>query len=188
MFNSDRTSVNVIAEFVNEGILRDTFANFASGSVGSTTSADGGPVSHVPSPTQLSQAVVVGSSGPVVLKSKVTPIQTIKSAKKKLAKKVLHKIRFAKVVTPFHGKAKLQVRVNGKAGMVKLRITVKQGKKSHTLRALRARPTRRSRSRTSSFRRRPRRSPSRCSPSRQSSPTGVRWGGPLRRASPASGP
>jgi len=132
VFNSDRTSVNVIAEFVNEGILRDTFANFATGSVGSTTSADGGPVTHVPSPTQLSQAVVVGSSGPVVLKSKVTPIQTIKSAKKKLATKVLHKIRFAKVVTPFHGKAKLQVRVNGKAGMVKLRIVVKQGKKSHT--------------------------------------------------------
>ena len=86
----------------------------------------------MPSPTQLSQAVVVGASGPVVVKSKVTPIQTIKSAKKKLAKKVLHKIRFAKVVTPFHGKAKLQVRVNGKAGMVKLRITIKQGKKSHT--------------------------------------------------------
>jgi hypothetical protein len=132
VFNSDRTSVNVIAEFVNEGILRDTFANFATGTIGGSTSADGGPVSHVPSPTQLSQALVVGTSGPVVLKSKVTPIQTIKSAKKKAAVKVLHKIRFAKVVTPFHGKAKLQVRVNGKAGMVKLRITIKQGKKSHT--------------------------------------------------------
>jgi len=35
-------------------------------------------------------------------------------------------------VTPFHGKAKLQVRVNGKAGMVGLKITFKQGGKTKT--------------------------------------------------------
>jgi hypothetical protein len=130
VFNSDQTSVNVIAEFVNEGILRDTFANFASGSLGASTVADGPPVSHVPSAAQLSSAIVVGSSGPVILKSKVSASQVIKSSKKKAAVKILHKIRFAKVVTPFHGKAQLQVRVNGKAGMVKLRISIKKGTKT----------------------------------------------------------
>ena len=35
-------------------------------------------------------------------------------------------------MTPFHGKAKLQVRVNGKAGMVGLRITIMKGGKTHT--------------------------------------------------------
>ena len=33
---------------------------------------------------------------------------------------------------PFHGKRVLQVRVNGKAGMVGLRITIKLGGKTHT--------------------------------------------------------
>jgi hypothetical protein len=130
VYNSDQTNVNVIAEFVNEGILRDTYANFATGLLGNVTAADGPPVSHVPSPAQISSAVVVSSSGPVVLKSNVSPSQVIKSSKKKAAVKVLHKIRFAKVVTPFHGKAQLQVRVNGKAGMVKLRITLRKGKKT----------------------------------------------------------
>ena len=36
-------------------------------------------------------------------------------------------------MTPFHKKAKLVVRVNGKAGMVELRITImSKGGKSHT--------------------------------------------------------
>ena len=34
-------------------------------------------------------------------------------------------------MTPFHKKAKLVVRVNGKAGMVGLRITIIKGGKSH---------------------------------------------------------
>ena len=53
VYNSDKTSVNVIAEFVNEGILRDTFADFSVPTTipQGTTSADGAPISHVPSPT-----------------------------------------------------------------------------------------------------------------------------------------
>ena len=35
-------------------------------------------------------------------------------------------------MTPFHGKARLLVRVNGKAGMVGLSITIKKGGKAHT--------------------------------------------------------
>ena len=35
-------------------------------------------------------------------------------------------------MTPFHQKAKLLVRVNGKAGMVKLRITILSNGKTHT--------------------------------------------------------
>jgi hypothetical protein len=128
VFNSDQTSVNVIAEFVNEGILRDTFVNFASGTLGALTTVDSPPTSHVPSATQLSAAVVVGASGPVVLKANATPAKVIKSSTKKTAVKYLHKIRFAKVITPFRGKAQLQVRVNGKAGMVRLRVAITKGK------------------------------------------------------------
>ncbi len=65
---------------------------------------------------------MVSASGPVIAAKPA--ITTIKSQQAKQVKKVLHKIRFAKVVTPFHGKAKLQVRVNGKPGLVKLRITI----------------------------------------------------------------
>ncbi len=119
---------------MNEGILRDTFADFGTsslGQTGGTTSADGPPTAHVPTPTTLQQAVVVGASGPV-LKAKPA-ITTIKSKQAKLHKKFLHKIRFAKVVIPFHQKAKLVVRVNGKPGMVGLRITIlKKGGKVHT--------------------------------------------------------
>jgi hypothetical protein len=127
VYNSRKTDVDVIAEFVNEGLLRDTLVNFATATVGQTTSVDGPPSSHVPTPQQLNQAVVVSAAGPVIAAKPA--ITTIKSKQAKQVKKVLHKIRFAKVVTPFHGKAKLQVRVNGKAGMVGLRITiVKNGK------------------------------------------------------------
>ena len=108
VFNSNKTKVDVIAEFVNEGILRDTFADFSAASLGqtpATTSADGPPTAHVPSPTTLQHALVIGASGPVLAAKPA--ITTIKSKQAKLHKKVLHKIRFAKVVTPFHQKAKL---------------------------------------------------------------------------------
>ena len=131
VFNSNKTSVDVIAEFVNEGILRDTFANFGSPTTGNTTSADGPPSSHVPTQSQLTSAVAVTASGPVV--AKTSAIKTIKSKQAKHLKKVLHKIRFAKVVTPFRGHAKLLVRVNGKAGMVGLRITITKNGKTHTV-------------------------------------------------------
>jgi hypothetical protein len=132
VFNSNNTTVNVIAEFVNEGILRDTKANFAltSGVTGSSIAADGPPTSIPPTSGQIKLVGAVGASGPVVVTSKVTAYKTIKSKTIK-AKKLVHKIRFARVVTPFHGKAKLQVRVNGKPGMVKLRIMIRKGSKNH---------------------------------------------------------
>jgi hypothetical protein len=134
VFNSGKTKVDVIAEYVNEGILRDTIADFSVAPLGQTpgaTSADGPPSSHIPSPTTLQQAVAVGASGPVVASASKPVAKTIKSKQAKLLKKFLHKIRFAQVVTPFHKKAKLVVRVNGKAGMVGLRITIIKGGKSH---------------------------------------------------------
>ena len=133
VFNSNKTPVDVIAEYVNEGILRDTIAHFETpptlGQTG-TTSPDGPPSSHVPTPTQLSQAVAVSATGPVLAPKSTTVAKTIKS--KQTKKLVLHKIRYAQVVTPFHQKAKLLVRVNGKAGMVKLRITILSNGKKHT--------------------------------------------------------
>ncbi len=133
VYNSNKTPVDVIAEYVNEGILRDTIVHFETpptlGQTG-TTSPDGPPSSHVPTPTQLSQAVAVGATGPVLATKSTTVAKTIKS--KQTKKLVLHKIRYAQVVTPFHQKAKLLVRVNGKAGMVKLRITILSNGKKHT--------------------------------------------------------
>ena len=71
----------------------------------------------------------------MLLDGKAVKTRVIKSSKK-ATKKVLHKIRFARVVKPFHGKRVLQVRVNGKAGMVALRITIKLGKTTHTYKRL----------------------------------------------------
>jgi hypothetical protein len=134
VYNSNGTEVDVIAEFVNEGILRHTFADFATGSLGGVTSADGPSVAQVPTPAQMKTVVAVGASGPVVQAKTTTPlIKTLKSKQAQKAVKSLRKLRFAKVVTPFKGKAKLQVRVNGKAGNVALKISFKQGKKTVTV-------------------------------------------------------
>ena len=120
-----RRTVDVIAEFVNEGILRDTLVA-SRPRVGQTTIDD----TCRRRTGDLARAVAAAAqpgrrgsaSGPVIAAKPA--ITTIKSQQAKQVKKVLHKIRFAKVVTPFHGKAKLQVRVNGKAGLVKLGITI----------------------------------------------------------------
>ena len=65
----EQDEVDVIAEYVNEGILRDTIAHFETpptlGQTG-TTSADGPPSSHVPSPTQLIAGRRGRRDGPVL--------------------------------------------------------------------------------------------------------------------------
>ena len=114
----------------NEGILRHVDADFATGNLGGVTHADGPPVAQVPTPAQLKTVVAIGATGPVTVKTTTPLIKTLKSKQAKKAVKVLHKLRFAKVVTPFKGKGHLQVRVNGKAGMVALKITFKQGGKT----------------------------------------------------------
>jgi len=131
--NSEGTTVDVLAYWLNEVIYRDIPVNFGAAGAPGQTLADQGPVSHVPTPTQIKAATAVtgGVTGPVLLDGKAVKTRVIKSSKK-AAQKVLHKIRLARVVKPFHGKRVLQVRVNGKAGLVALRITIKLGKKSHT--------------------------------------------------------
>jgi hypothetical protein len=134
VLNSEGTTVDVLTEWMNEIVFRDIRVNFgaAAGAPGQTL-ADSGPVSNIPSPTQIKAATAAsgGVVGPVLLEGKAVKTKVIKSSKN-ATKKVLHKIRIARVVKPFHGKRVLQVRVNGKAGMVALRITIKLGKKSHT--------------------------------------------------------
>jgi len=134
IYNSNGTSVDVIAEFVNEGLLRHVDADFATGSLGGVTSPDGAPVAQVPTAAQLKSVIAIGATGPVTVKTTAPLVKTLKSKQaKKATKKVLHKLRYAKVVTPFRGSSKLQVRVNGKAGMVGIRITFKSGKKLHAV-------------------------------------------------------
>ena len=96
------------------------------------------PVSHIPSPTQIKAATGAsgGVVGPVLLDGKAVKTRVIKSSKNAV-KKVLHKIRFARVVKPFHGKRVLQVRVNGKAGMVSLTSPSSRQEGAH-VQALRA--------------------------------------------------
>ena len=65
IYNSNGTEVDVIGEFVNEGILRHVFADFATGSLGGVTSVDGPSVAQVPTPAQMKTVVAVGASGPV---------------------------------------------------------------------------------------------------------------------------
>lgn len=134
VLNSEGTTVDVLTEWMNEIVFRDIRVNFgaAAGGPGQTL-ADSGPVSNIPSPTQIKAATAAsgGVVGPVLLDGKAVKTKVIKSSKN-AKKKVLHKIRLARVVKPFHGKRVLQVRVNGKAGMVALRITIKLGKHAHT--------------------------------------------------------
>jgi hypothetical protein len=127
--NSNPTTVDIVSTWVNELLFRDIKVNFGAPATGNL-GQDTGPVTHVPTPAQIKLAVTAsGAVGPVVVNGKTVKTKVIKSHK---AKKALHKIRFARVVNPFHGKRMLQVRVNGKAGLVHLRITIKLGKTKHT--------------------------------------------------------
>ena len=90
-------------------------------------------------------------------------------------------------MTPFHRKAKLLVRVNGKAGMVKLRITILKNGKTHTY--IRFVPANRKlavKNLTIPAKDRQGDGEADRPLGRTARPVG--WGGPLRRASPASGP
>jgi hypothetical protein len=128
--NSEGGSVDVMTEWMNEIIFRDIPINFNAAAPGSLS--DTGPITHVPTPTQIkaSLAATGGVVGPVLVDGKAVKTKVIKSSKN-ATKKVLHKIRTARVVKPFHGKRVLQVRVNGKSGMVALKITIKLGKTTH---------------------------------------------------------
>jgi hypothetical protein len=122
-------TVDVTARFVNENITRDIEIDFGvQGDNGELV--DTGPVSHVPSPAIIKTVAngSVGVVGPVLVDNKVVKSKVIKSTK---VKKALHKIRTARVVKPFGAKRVLQVRVNGKKGMVALKITIKLGKTTH---------------------------------------------------------
>jgi hypothetical protein len=133
LMNSEGTTIDVQTEWMNEILFRDIPVNFGAAGAPGQTLADQGPVSHIPTPTQIkaAEAVSGGVTGPVLLDGKAVKTKVLKSSKN-ATKKVLHKIRLARVVKPFHGKRVLQVRVNGKSGQVALRITIKLGKKTHT--------------------------------------------------------
>ena len=129
--NSEGGTIDVLSEWMNELIFRDILVPFGAPSSPGQLS-DTGPISHVPSPTTIKTSLAsvgAGQVGPVLVDGKAVKTQTIKSSKK-ATKKVLHKIRTAVVVKPFGGKRTLQVRVNGKQGMVALKITIKLGKKT----------------------------------------------------------
>ena len=129
--NSEGGTVDVMSEWMNEIIFRDILVNFNASQPGALS--DTGPISHVPTPTQIKASLAAtgaGTVGPVLLDGQKVKTKVIKSSKK-ATKKVLHKIRTAVVVKPFHGKRVLQVRVNGKSGMVALKITIKLGKTTH---------------------------------------------------------
>jgi hypothetical protein len=130
---SKATTVDVVANWVNEALTRDTGEiPFGVQSLGALT--DSGPVSHIPSPALVKAAAAASASGalsvgPVLADGSAVKAKVIKSAK--VTKKALHKIRLARVYKPFHGKRALQILVNGKKGMVALRITIKTGKTTH---------------------------------------------------------
>jgi hypothetical protein len=130
--NSKAGSVDIVANWVNEQVKRDILVTFGATAGNNGQLADSGPVSHIPTPAQVKAAsTAFGAVGPVLVDANGKALKT-KVIKSHKVTKALHKIRLARVVKPFHGKRMLQVRVNGKAGMVGLRITIKLGGKSHT--------------------------------------------------------
>jgi hypothetical protein len=126
----------VLAFFENEQIARDIPVNFSIVPPTNTGQAplggDTGPVTHVPSPQQVKTLLAAATTvGPVLVDGKLTTIKS-KVIKSHKVKKALRHIRYARVYMPFHGKRSLQVRVNGKAGKVNLRITIKLHGKKHS--------------------------------------------------------
>jgi hypothetical protein len=132
--NSEGGSVDVMTEWMNEIVFRDIPVDFSTAPGTTGNLADSGPISHIPSPTQIKASTAAGSTiqvGPVLVDGKTVKTKVIKSTSK-ASKKAAHKIRTARVIKPFGGKRVLQVRVNGTKGMVALRITIKLGKTTHT--------------------------------------------------------
>ena len=132
--SSEGAPVDVMSEWMNEIVFRDIPVDFSTNPGTTGNLADSGPISHIPSPTQIKAASAAGSTiqvGPVLVDGKTVKTKVIKSSKN-ATKKVAHKIRLARVIKPFGGKRLLQVRVNGTKGMVALRITIKLGKTTHS--------------------------------------------------------
>jgi hypothetical protein len=109
VFNSNPTKVNVIADFADEGLLRHVFVDYG------TPPVIVPPIAVPPTPTQVTQAVAVSASGPVAA---ATP------KKKAPAVKRCYRLANAKVLFPAGGHRSLVVRVNGKQGMVAIRVTL----------------------------------------------------------------
>ncbi len=111
--------VTVIADFASEGLLRGATVDFKSLSTVPVVSV------NPPTAIQIGTVLKAQASGPVKDAASKVLIQP-------KAKKVAHKLRLARLVTPAGQKAHLVVRVNGKAGSVRILIKITAAGKTHT--------------------------------------------------------
>jgi hypothetical protein len=134
VLNSDPTAVNVIADFTQEGILRNISVDYATpGSSGGTpppptsTPTPGTPASTTPSGSNS------GTTAPSVSLIKAVAPSLLGSAK---AKTIKTHIALARFVSPAHGRhyALINVRSSSSKVKVRLRLLVKgHGKHTRTI-------------------------------------------------------
>lgn len=137
LLNSNRTSVNVIAQFVDERLFRDIHVDFA------TDPSSGGtppPVSSIPEGTSGSQqpapAGTAGNQAPTVAQltaANVPPaaIAQLQSGTSRATAKAKTRIASASLTRSTRGKAWVVLRVNGAAhgsARVKIRVLARNGR------------------------------------------------------------
>lgn len=116
VFDSNANTVNVIAEFVNEGILRDIGVNFASSAGGGTPPPTPGAPGTAPtksgtnSGTTPPSSTVLNAVAPVLVTTNTPAVHN--SAQ----------IKLARLVRPAHGRHYVMVRINSRSKTVRIRL------------------------------------------------------------------
>ena len=118
VLNSNGTNVNVIANFANEGILRDIVISFAAGG-GSTTTTTTTTTTSTTSTTPTTF-----STSPVVVPSDSRGVSTSPPSIKPAAKVVKTRLTLVRLVTPAHGKHHVLLKVLSGSGTAKLRLSL----------------------------------------------------------------
>ena len=113
VFNSNHTVVDVIADFVDEGLFRDRFVDFSKSGSSATDIAGG---SSAPSAAHVADISAVNAKGPV------------EATKKGVVKRAKKAVRTARIASASVKRGHLVVRVNGTAKTVRIRIAMTNSK------------------------------------------------------------
>ena len=122
VLDSDQNAVDVVADFTNEGILRDISVNFAVvGSSGGTppppaSSSTPGTITTVPAATSTSDS---GTTAPTTAILRAVGMSGSSAGK---SHKVKEQITLLRLVSPVHGKHYVLIKVKSSASSAKVQL------------------------------------------------------------------
>lgn len=118
VLDSNGTTVNVIANFANEGILRDIAASFANGGTSTT------PTSTTTTPTSTTTTTTTTSSTTTAVSSTSTGTSTSSPSITPAATGLKSHLTLVRLVTPAHGKHHVLLKALSQSSTVKVRLSL----------------------------------------------------------------